>query len=465
MPKSSSNQSQQTTEEQAASRLSDVALRKKKNADAQAAFRARRANYIATLEETVTSLESVVIQLQDSCRETRHENQELRQDNARLRHELREREQFWRSLYQARKTTEQTVADCDDSLPMSPPFLSHSSNSMASGSANQYTGGSSAYRLSDDTSMCHSPYANYSQHPPSLSYSGMEDIPSEVLSNPAHRGSKYSFAYPPGIGRDTPWPSSITHSTSAADSGVQPSHSPNLIGSPALTAADIPFGSRFAQPEDQKVPLSTLDAAPYAFPSSRSISPSTSATPSSSSTSLTPFPFTLHGGQDRSDHDYRRHSLPHGAEVTLHGGTADVSLVGPASDAVRYRLTNRRQPSCERALLPTLPPITGSENEQGSSDGDTAFPPSRSSIQRCISHSRSRSSSPAPPVLSGTLAVIKAQAFGALRRTRARTKKSSDGAAKVAMNVLEARGIGVPSSPTATSPSLKRQRLDDETNL
>ena len=35
-----------------ASRMSDAALRKKKNADAQAAFRARRANYIATLEET-----------------------------------------------------------------------------------------------------------------------------------------------------------------------------------------------------------------------------------------------------------------------------------------------------------------------------------------------------------------------------------------------------------------------------
>ena len=32
--------------------MSDVALRKKKNADAQAAFRQRRANYIATLEET-----------------------------------------------------------------------------------------------------------------------------------------------------------------------------------------------------------------------------------------------------------------------------------------------------------------------------------------------------------------------------------------------------------------------------
>ena len=62
-----------------------VTDRKKKNADAQAAFRARRANYIATLEETgaadvyacqsalfanhlatVTNLEAVVIQLQES---------------------------------------------------------------------------------------------------------------------------------------------------------------------------------------------------------------------------------------------------------------------------------------------------------------------------------------------------------------------------------------------------------------
>ena len=37
-------------------RMSEAALRKKKNADAQAAFRARRANYIATLEETGSSV-------------------------------------------------------------------------------------------------------------------------------------------------------------------------------------------------------------------------------------------------------------------------------------------------------------------------------------------------------------------------------------------------------------------------
>ncbi|KAG1761002.1 hypothetical protein EDD22DRAFT_780408 [Suillus occidentalis] len=78
----------------------DIALRKKKNADAQATFHQRRANYIATLEETVTSSESVVLQLQDSCREARSEAGDLRQDNARLKHELREREKFWRAVWQ-----------------------------------------------------------------------------------------------------------------------------------------------------------------------------------------------------------------------------------------------------------------------------------------------------------------------------------------------------------------------------
>ena len=39
----------------------DAAMRKKKNADAQAAFRARRANYIATLEEAGKSAFAILI--------------------------------------------------------------------------------------------------------------------------------------------------------------------------------------------------------------------------------------------------------------------------------------------------------------------------------------------------------------------------------------------------------------------
>lgn len=63
MPKSESPLSPTQTKQQPvngtqpdkADKMSEVALRKKKNADAQAAFRARRANYIATLEETGSS--------------------------------------------------------------------------------------------------------------------------------------------------------------------------------------------------------------------------------------------------------------------------------------------------------------------------------------------------------------------------------------------------------------------------
>ncbi|KAF8761736.1 hypothetical protein RHS01_00652 [Rhizoctonia solani] len=97
-------------------------LRRKKNADAQAAFRSRRANYIANLEETgmllllptslqctdllpVTRLEFVVRQLQNNCREARDMLEETKQENMELRATInsmrqaeRERERVWRAL-------------------------------------------------------------------------------------------------------------------------------------------------------------------------------------------------------------------------------------------------------------------------------------------------------------------------------------------------------------------------------
>jgi len=74
--------------------------------------------------------------------------------------------------------------------------------------------------------------------------------------------------------------------------------------------------------------------------------------------------------------------------------------------------------------------------------------------RRTMSHA-ARSPSPGAPPLSGTLAVIKAQAFGALRRTRSRAKKGADSAAKVALEALEARGIGM-----GVSTSSKRARIE-----
>ncbi|KAJ7181678.1 anaphase-promoting complex, cyclosome, subunit 4-domain-containing protein [Mycena crocata] len=448
--------------------LSDIALRKKKNADAQAAFRARRANYIATLEETVTSLESVVLQLQDSCRDARSEAQELRQHNANLRHEFREREKFWRALWQSRKTGEN-----DELPPLPQPILN---GHMGSSQMHSYGTDSMTYRSHDDPTMCTGQYntgpnPNYS-HSPSMPYP-QGDVSGENSPHPLTQRKYGPYSYNVhGSHRDNAWSQNIGQNTSSGGepgppSSAQSSNSPNFGESPTLTSPDlsVPFSGRFG--EDQKVPVNNLDTAPYVFPGSRSISPS-STTPSSSSASLTsPFQFAFPEGtvpHERADFDYRRHSNPR-SDVGLHGGTTEVSLSGPGSDAVRYRLGNRRADSVgDRPALPILPPLSmsdsGSQHDRGSSDGDSnsyGHPRLRARRDSAISPpSRSTSPSSVPPPLSGTLAVIKAQAFGALRRTRARTKKPSDAPTKTAMDVLQARGIEMGSSTGS-----KRQRTEE----
>lgn len=216
--------------------------------------------------------------------------------------------------------------------------------------------------------------------------------------------------------------------------------------------------------EDQKVPLNNnLDAAPYVFPNSRSLSPTTSTPPSSSATSLNPsFQFNFPEGSvphERPEYDYRRHH----PDVSIHAAAGpDISLAGPGSDAVRYRIGARRPTSgSERAILPALPAFSGSENgsqnDRGSSEGESG-PYVQRRLRRDTGGS-SRSPSPGAPPISGTLAVIKAQAFGALRRTRTRQKKTGEGASRVAMEALESRGLGMGLGAGAGN---KRQRLDDD---
>src|ERR1700722_9383293 len=485
------------------SRLSDLALRKKKNADAQAAFRARRANYIATLEETghplflffffsllthstsVTSLESVVLQLQDSCRQSSKENNELRNELVHLRHENR----HWRVFYQARKTMQGPPRPENDHLPPPPPSIPYSTplptTHLESPHIHQYT--NEAFYRTNDEPLCNGPYNqnnNYPNHSPTIPYVGqdhdsIQPDPSSHPINPHRVSPKYvPYQYPiPPSNRDSPWPRSMAQTTSSGGDSGPPtsnnssSHSPGFVESPTLTSSEMSYVGRYPV-EDQKVSLTNLDSAPYVFDSSRSLSPSSSTPPSSSSTSLTsPFQFTFPDNSipnDRPEFDYRRQSNhSHTAEVTLHGGTADISLAAsPACDAVRYRLGARRANSGpEPPLLPALPTISGSDtgslHERGSSEGEPVpySHHARLRPRRATLPSRSTSPDTGCPPISGTLAVIKAQAFGALRRTRARTKRSSEGAAKVALNVLEARGIGMDGGlPTGS----KRPRLQDD---
>ncbi|KAF8642250.1 hypothetical protein AX16_009525 [Volvariella volvacea WC 439] len=460
-PTSNHSQSKQSADDQAA-RLSDVALRKKKNADAQAAFRARRANYIATLEETVTNLESVVIHLQDSCRGFEHTEKELRRELNRVVSEYANREMFWRSLWQAKKNGD----TCDDLPPLPPFFASNPElvNPSASLGPPVQTYGAPSLAYRGETQLCGPVYGGGSstayQDATASQFSGTEND----MSADGHRYSPCSY----NTHRDGTWPQSIAPSNSSgAESGppqTQP-HSPAFVESPSLNPADVPY--RFPV-EDQKMPMNNVDTAHYMFHHGRSSSPPNSTPGSTSSTSATltsPFQFAFPDNavnHDRPDFNYRRHSHPHTAEVTLHGGTADLSLTGSPSDGVRYRLDARRGVPgtvLSRALLPALP-LTGCgtslQHERGSSDGDLS-PYPRLRPRRGLSRS-SRSPSPGAAPRSATLAVIKAQAFGALRRTRARTKRASDGASKVSLDVLEARGIQTGAELVVNGS--KRQRVD-----
>ncbi|KAL0951165.1 hypothetical protein HGRIS_007896 [Hohenbuehelia grisea] len=483
-PAGSLAQPQSPSDEHLSRKMSDVALRKKKNADAQAAFRARRANYISTLEETVTSLESVVLQLQDSCREARTENAALKKDNARLRHDSREREKFWRALWQAKKTGH--GPELDDLPPLPPAFMHHSQPSVldsqiAQPQMNNYHPEGMAYRPIDDPSMCNGQFTSANQgfqtSSPAVPYVNPEDIPGDDTSRSANdRMTKYHYTYSMSVasGRDGAWPQQMSQSgSSGGESGGTGNHSasqsPGFITSP-MTTPELGF-VRFPM-EEQKVPLSNLDAAPYVFPSSRSLSP-TSTPPSSSSTSLssTPFHFNFPSDSalavDRTDYEYRRSSLPHcGPEMTLHGGTADISLGGPGSDAVRYRLGAQRKPNhgTDRPLLPALPPLAGPEhgahNDRHNDRDAGAFSIPRLRPRRGTAPAR-LSRSPSPPALSGTLAVIKAQAFGALRRSRVRSKKPSESSSRASADGFDASGLG---AALSEPPSSKRPRLNHDIN-
>ncbi|KAI0307740.1 hypothetical protein B0F90DRAFT_1813150 [Multifurca ochricompacta] len=458
-----------TPKDDSSSRISDTALRKKKNADAQAAFRARRANYIATLEETVTNLEAVVLQLQDSCREARAEANELRQDNNRLRNAGREREKFWRALWQTKKGSESQVDEFPPPPacfgPMHPQITAI--NSQISTAVGPYAEDALHYPTGNTPPFSDVPYPTST---PSELATRSPSIPYAHGDTESHRSANQFTPYPSpprNIIRDVSdvtWapPIALTGS-SGGDSGhagsSSSSHSPTFVESPSVTTTDIPYLSRYSGHnfEDQKILPSTLDSAPY-LPTSRSHSP-TSTRPSSSSTSLTsPFQFPFNDASaphEKGDFDYRRHHPP---EVTLHGGIADVSLLSHGGDGIRLRLGARRSDSmADRPLFSPLPGSLKSDvvtGESGEAKSDMAHLKLRP--RRTTTHG-TRSPSPGAPPLSGTLAVIKAQAFGALRRTRSRAKKGADSAAKVALEALEARGIGM-----GVSTGSKRARIEYE---
>ena len=313
---------------------------------------------------------------------------------------------------------------------------------------------------------------DYPSRSPSItSYAGAETM--DTRGSPIHtqqRLPKYG-PYSPydaeGNIRDPSWTqgmnhSPITHADPMNAGSTTPTHSPTFVEGTAsnLTSPEIPYLPRYV--EDQKMALPNLDTSTsYTFAPNRPLSPTASTTSSSSSTMTSPFQFPFPDGNpvpgERADFNFRRHST-NGAELTLHGGTAHISIMG---NEERYRMATSRRPTNgpDPQGFPIIPPFNNTETaspDREKSEGES-YHYTPHSVSRRATNSRSRSPSPSGPPICSTLAVIKAQAFGALRRTRTRQKKGSEGAAKAAMEALEARGIGI-----GMTKSNKRPRLEDD---
>ncbi|GJE86101.1 hypothetical protein PsYK624_021810 [Phanerochaete sordida] len=461
----------------------DAAERKKKNADAQAAFRARRANYIATLEETVTNLEAVVLQLQDSNRQLKDEVGDLRNHNIQLHNERRDREKFWKALWQARSTG-MPPDPLDDSVLPSYAQIHHSSpihtpNRLASVSPThyqdprlQYPSDASAplppqYQPNTATEYMQqrSPALGFVQGNPAAG-------PSRAPSVDPHRMNGYG-AYPQyaseGSSPEDGWPQHGIPTPVTDRSHIDHSPSPTYVESPSLTSAELAYSSHQVVGEEHKVGHNGVQQSPYMYATSRSTSPSSTPTSTSSlSLAAAPYQFTFPEGsaiQDRPEFAQRRPNVNYmnlrsPPELTLHGGTADIPIAGSVGDAMRFRMGMVRahtQPSLvSAAYAPHGSHHESDEDDATSQAGSVRARPRRSTAPSAARASQSPPGS--PPTISGTLAVIKAQAFGAYRRSRPRTRRGSGDAAKLSVEALSARGIPVAGGG---GPASKRQRLQN----
>ncbi|KAG8745696.1 hypothetical protein FRC10_007176 [Ceratobasidium sp. 414] len=372
-------------------------LRRKKNADAQAAFRSRRANYIANLEETVTRLEYVVRELQDSCREARDVAEEAKQENAELRSTInsmrqveRDRERVWRALNHRtnpQQSLSDTSSDTDGSLV------------PASVSSCQQTLGGMVMHDSAHSMIEYQPRLGYPQPgelavhqlpspadtmnamPGYDAYGNNQNMIMSSSSYPLFSGEHQHHAH------DGQWANSSMHSNTYMDS-IEPDAAP-MTCSP---------GSQIVIPdltEDGTIERSAL----VRFHNS----PTIAAT-------FNPSVAMRHPSTPVSDHDLE-------------------SSTQASPDPQTPRRVTRSRAQFRRSQSGSEPYPT-----QGSSTDREARRERR----------RARDASPDGPAFSDTLAVIKAQAFGTARKTRSRANRDvSEHAARVAMEVLEARGLSL----------------------
>ncbi|KAJ1311466.1 hypothetical protein OPQ81_009955 [Rhizoctonia solani] len=378
-------------------------LRRKKNADAQAAFRSRRANYIANLEETVTRLEFVVRQLQNNCREARDMAEETKQENVELRATInsmrqaeRERERVWRALNNRgnpQATLSDTSSDTDGSLV--PNNCQQQLGMVQMGDALiDYQSRSLSYPQHGDLTVHQLPSpADTMNALPSYDAYGSQNMMMSstnypLFSNDHHDGSAQWGNNSMGGGN--------TYS-SMDDGTVAP-----MTCSPGSGQIIIPELN-----DENQMERNTM----VRFHNSPGV--------------LATFdPSVVH---------MRHSSTP--ASTSDHGVAEEGEMMGPQTPRRLTRSRSHRR-----------------------TESDPYPTPATNSSESRRERRRAREATPEGPAFSDTLAVIKAQAFGTARKTRTRVNRGvSEHAARVAMEVLEARGLSLGVSLDNTSDRRRRR--------
>ncbi|CAE6481418.1 unnamed protein product [Rhizoctonia solani] len=381
-----------------------ASLRRKKNADAQAAFRSRRANYIANLEETVTRLEFVVRQLQNNCREARDLAEETKQENVELRATInsmrqaeRERERVWRALNNRgnpQATLSDTSSDTDGSLV-------HANCQQQLGMVQMgdtlidYQGRSLAYPQ-------HSELAVHQLPSPADTMNALPSYDAYANQNMIMSGANYPLFANEHHDGSSQWANASmggnAYSSIDDGSGTAP-----MTCSPGSGQIIIPeLGDENQMERNTMVRFHNSPGA------------------------LTTFdPSVVH---------MRHSSTP--SSHSDHGASEDVEAMDP-------------QTPCR---------LTRSRSHLRRQSGSDPYPTPAASSEARRERRRAREDSSDAPTFSDTLAVIKAQAFGTARKTRTRANRGvSEHAARVAMEVLEARGLSLGVSLDGSSDRRRRR--------
>ncbi|KAG9000901.1 hypothetical protein FRB93_012506 [Tulasnella sp. JGI-2019a] len=418
-------------------RDTDTILEKKrKNASAQAAFRARRSTYIANLEETVISLETVIRKLQDACRDAHDDVADYREENVRLKAQVagfEDRERIWKAYAKATAGTPAALVAKSQLSGLAAPSKPQS---QSSGVVTPPSTQSSCLQESVISGTCYSEEATvYGDD--GYGYGKIEDCDGEslrlypVAQSSASFAPAFSYASPTGdLGSIPPTPGSATMQGEFGD-----------LANMALVQTNGYMGSYQDYYLDANMP-SASDLVP-SYPTNSTYTP----------------PQTV----SFTNEIQRRHTLPsvHSSEGDASAATAtavDLNMEFLADDQ------NMTPPSSTAGTSSCQSPELNSANNRARRHTYAAFPSALSASSSPIASRRGPTKSARDTndvtALSNTLAVIKAQAFGNVRKTRARNRRTSAsaGAAKAAVEILEARGLSL---GIDIAGGVKRRRRDD----